>query len=163
MATFSHVVWISIALWHTVSSRCPGGFTAGPNAESCYALMRASASWAEAQHYCQAFGADLAVIDSQQEQQFVNGMLRPLHDSIPTQHVWLGGTDLLQEGKFLNPGSLSLLTYFNWAPGEPDDLNGQHCIGMFKDNSFMWDDQDCEVPNYSLCEREPLSDGQIVG
>ncbi|KAL3836963.1 hypothetical protein ACJMK2_022365, partial [Sinanodonta woodiana] len=81
-------------------------------------------------HYCQAFGADLSVINSQQEQQFVNGMLRPLH------------------GNFQN--TTHFLTYFNWAPGQPDDLNGQHCIGMFKDNSFMWDDQDCEVPNYSL-------------
>ncbi|KAL3873513.1 hypothetical protein ACJMK2_036636 [Sinanodonta woodiana] len=118
---------LTIMLWlEKAGAICPDGFI--PHNGKCYDLLPVQASWAEALHYCEIFGATLAVIENEPEQNFIAGMLSRLHDSIPSQHVWLGGTDLLEEGKFISPDSMVPLTYFKWAPTEPDNLNGQHCI-----------------------------------
>ena len=74
-------------------------------------------------------------------------------DTITTGQVWIGGTDLIQEAVFVEPKTLEPLKYFNWAPGEPDNLGGQHCLGLFKDNNWLWDDNGCEVENFPLCKR----------
>ncbi|KAH3700348.1 hypothetical protein DPMN_075324 [Dreissena polymorpha] len=78
-----------------------------------------------------------------------------LSDLIRTGQLWIGGTDLLQEGIFLAPNSLETLTYFNWAPGQPDNIGtGQHCVSIFKDDAMLrWDDNNCDVKNWPLCQR----------
>lgn len=83
--------------------------------------------------------------------------------NIATGQVWIGGTDLLQEGIWLAPESLEPLTYFNWAPGEPDNLGGQHCLAIFNNNNLQWDDNLCEVQNYALCKAEQIVGENIVG
>ncbi|KAH3700367.1 hypothetical protein DPMN_075343 [Dreissena polymorpha] len=67
----------------------------------------------------------------------------------------MGGTDLLQEGIFLAPYSLETLTYFNWAPCQPDNFHqNQHCVSISKNDALLrWDDDSCVVNNWPLCQR----------
>ena len=75
-------------------------------------------------------------------------------DNIKTGQIWIGGTDLLEEGKWVAPETLEPLSYFNWAPGEPDNLGGQHCLAIFNSADLKWDDNTCEVHNFALCKIE---------
>lgn len=44
------------------------------------------------------------------------------------------------------------LTYFNWAPGEPNNNgNGEFCIEM-NQNQGLWNDYNCFVKLYFMCE-----------
>ena len=69
--------------------------------------------------------------------------------------MWLGGTDMLNEGEWLWAKTFQPITYTRWAPNEPN--NGadqdQHCLGMEKDNDFKWDDNTCSRLAIPLCER----------
>ena len=43
--------------------------------------------------------------------------------------------------------------YFNWAPGEPSDVNGtygEHCVEMYV-NGGQWNDITCEATNGFVC------------
>ena len=60
---------------------------------------------------------------------------------------------MLEEGVFLEPETLRPLTYFNWGGGQPDNAGGQHCIGLFRDQQFLWDDNDCDAKFQPLCKK----------
>ncbi|XP_052805334.1 perlucin-like [Mya arenaria] len=131
--------------------------------EFCYAIPHVRASWAEAEQYCQNLGGHLAVIRDATQEALVDGYIHRQHALIKTAQLWIGGTDLLQEGVFLAPVSLEPLTYFNWAPSEPDNLSGQHCLAIFRDSAqLQWDDNGCEVQNYPLCMAEQ-GDPVVIG
>ncbi|KAL4223306.1 hypothetical protein ACF0H5_016777 [Mactra antiquata] len=139
---------------------CPSGFETWT--EFCYKLLPVKASWAEAMQYCQAIGSSLAVISNNDEENFIEGYLHRVQTNISTSQIWIGGTDLLQEGVWMAPFSREPLTYFNWAGGEPDNLGGQHCLAIFNVASLQWDDNLCEVHNYALCKMENEDIG-VVG
>ncbi|XP_060567719.1 perlucin-like [Ruditapes philippinarum] len=90
-------------------------------------------------------------------------MLKREQNKISTGQIWIGGTDLLQEGQWVAPETLEPLSYFNWAPGEPDNLMGQHCLAIFNSADLKWDDNLCEVHNFALCKAEGSADISIVG
>ena len=73
--------------------------------------------------------------------------------TIKTYAVWIGATDLLEEGVFLEPETLRPLTYFNWRADQPDNAGGQHCLALFRDHQFTWDDESCDLKNQPLCEK----------
>ncbi|XP_052253207.1 perlucin-like [Dreissena polymorpha] len=84
--------------------------------------------------YCEMVGASLAVIRSQEEEALIDGYIcRNIMDEI-----WYGGTNLLLERTFLDPKTQEVLTYFNWAPGQPDNYGrGEHCLDIFRDDAQM--------------------------
>ncbi|KAL4223307.1 hypothetical protein ACF0H5_016778 [Mactra antiquata] len=140
---------------------CPDGFMS--YTDNCYAFLPVKASWAEAKTYCEAIGAGLAVIESRQESDFIHGLVQREHNAISTSQIWIGGTDLIEEGVWLAPDNRQKLTFFDWAPKEPDNLNGQHCLAIFNYGSLLWDDNRCEVHNYALCKMGGDSSVGIIG
>lgn len=74
-------------------------------------------------------------------------------DTISTSQIWIGGTDLVQEGVWRTPDNSEILPYLNWAPSEPDNLGGQHCLAIFNAGGLQWDDNTCEVHNFALCKQ----------
>ncbi|XP_052252967.1 perlucin-like [Dreissena polymorpha] len=159
----SQIIVLLSALVFQAHGACQPGFES--LGENCYVILQVPASWGEALHYCQAMGASLAVIRNKQEEALIDEYIHRQHDLIRTGQLWIGGTDLLQEGIFLAPNSLETLTYFNWAPGQPDNIGtGQHCVSIFKDDAMLrWDDNNCDVKNWPLCQREPLENMIVVG
>ncbi|XP_045207458.2 perlucin-like [Mercenaria mercenaria] len=149
------------AIYSAEGAYCKDGYSS--HGEYCYALLPLKASWAEAQQYCKTLGGSLAVIEDADESNFVEGMLKREHSTISTSQIWIGGTDLLQEGLWIAPETLEPLTFFNWAPKEPDNLGGQHCLAVFNNADLKWDDNRCEVQNYALCKSEGVTNENIVG
>ena len=82
---------------------------------------------------------------------------QPACTDIYDDGIWLGATDLTTEGTFIWESSGNLLTYKNWAVGQPND-SGQNedCIHMwclFKNGE--WNDAPCDyisTPQTSMCE-----------
>ena len=47
---------------------------------------------------------------------------------------WIGGNDLVVEGKFAWTSDSSNLGFVNWYPGQPDDLNSnKDCLTLCRD------------------------------
>ncbi|KAK0140767.1 C-type mannose receptor 2 [Merluccius polli] len=89
-------------------------------AGSCYWLVSNTdllTTWHEAQTKCTDFGANLVIINSQEEQYFVNGFLPDLHHTdIPD--IWIGLSDKDVDGTWAWVDRSSL-TFTNWGSGWP--------------------------------------------
>ncbi|XP_021374608.1 perlucin-like isoform X2 [Mizuhopecten yessoensis] len=129
---------------------------------SCYKGIKVSATWPEALAYCEVFGAELAIIKSQQEQTAVEGYLKTLHDpeygSTDHHQYWFGANDFVTEGDWKWAVTTETINYTNWRPGNPDnggddkDYDEEHCAEMSEEHSWQWNDNGCEEEKHFLCE-----------
>ncbi|XP_025759490.1 CD209 antigen-like protein E isoform X1 [Oreochromis niloticus] len=121
---------------------CPAGWR--KFSCSCYLLSERSDSWHSARKNCTDQGADLVVIDSPKEQNFIV--------SITQYKTWIGLSDIEQEGtwKWVD-GTLLTLKY--WASGQPDNKLSKENCAMIRYNGTSWNDGDCEAILKWVCEK----------
>ncbi|XP_062614447.1 perlucin-like [Saccostrea cucullata] len=152
--------WISFAVILTVLAStiadCPNGFL--QHDTSCYKFFHSTrATWAEAMMYCQVFKSHLAVIESEREQNFIEGLLRrEYHRGLP-DGCWIDGTDALVEGEWMwttTGKNIMKEDYQKWYPGEPNSVRntGEDCMDLLHHENYNWNDESCEVQNNFLCE-----------
>ena len=116
--------------------------------ESCYYVAGASSAstWNNSRKFCQDLGADLAVIKSQNENQFIYDLLRNtsgsrdgwigLYRKANNKFYWLD--DRPEEGN-----------YQKWNHGEPSNGGGiEDCVHLVGDNyqtlkKGQWNDKPC--------------------
>uniref|UniRef100_A0AAZ1X4F1 C-type lectin domain-containing protein n=1 Tax=Oreochromis aureus TaxID=47969 RepID=A0AAZ1X4F1_OREAU len=112
---------------------CPAGWSEFRC--SCYLLSERSDSWHSARKHCTDQGADLVVIDSPKEQDFVT--------SFTQKETWIGLNDIEQEGtwKWVD-GSPLTLQY--WASYQPDDLLLREDCAHIRYQETSWNDERCE-------------------
>ncbi|XP_071063134.1 C-type lectin domain family 6 member A-like isoform X2 [Pseudochaenichthys georgianus] len=67
---------------------CPAGWR--KSGCSCYLLSTEKASWEQSRQNCTARAADLVIVDSYEEQEFITSMIK--------EQTWIGLNDINQEG-----------------------------------------------------------------
>ncbi|XP_002826982.3 C-type lectin domain family 10 member A isoform X1 [Pongo abelii] len=116
--------------------------------DSCYWFSRSGMSWAEAEKYCQLKNAHLVVINSREEQNFVQ-------EHLGSTYTWMGLSDPEGAWKWVD-GTDYVTGFQNWKPGQPDDWQG-HGLGGGEDCAHfhpdgMWNDDVCQKPYHWVCE-----------
>lgn len=79
---------------------------------------------------------------------------------------WVGGTDMIEEGKWAwFPGN-EPVTYTDWLPTEPDNklhssLEKEHCMTLSPSshNFYQWSDEICSKLLNFICERIAIRSG----
>ncbi|XP_046546491.1 perlucin-like [Haliotis rubra] len=131
------------------TTRCPRGFL--EHGSSCYWFSNITGSFAEARSYCQFFGSHLARVTSKDEADYLRSRA---NEEKGSTGYWLGATDLIKEGKFVWEGG-SPLNYTNWRPGQPNNVSPQqHCLTLYKNFEYNWNDYDCIKKTEFICERK---------
>ena len=98
---------------------------------------------------CETEGAHLAMIKSKETQDY-------LKTKYGSPRMWMGLSDLHQEGKFKFVDGSKLSTNF-WAPGEPNDyLNNEDCAMTNSKSPGAWNDGLCSKKFQFLCQK-PLN------
>jgi len=105
-------------------------------------------AFVDARAYCQAFGGDLAVFETAEENLFV-------FDS-GAEGLLFGLTDQAVEGTFVWVDGQSL-TYDAWAENQPDDHEGAEDCTLFYP-SAEWNDSSCENVLGFVCEAPFMSE-----
>lgn len=93
-----------------------------------YYIIDESMTWKDAKIYCEQFGGHLATITSEEEQNFVSGLIADGHKDF----YWLGGTDSLSEGtwKWITDEPWD---YSNWCENSPDNYgNTENYLGIIR-------------------------------
>ena len=74
--------------------------------------------------------------------------------------VWIDGTDMLEDGKWLwvdtmTPIQVDNTSYTSWYPGEPNSIHrfGEDCMDLLHHEQYMWNDDKCEYKMNFLCEK----------
>uniref|UniRef100_A0A3B3H7A8 C-type lectin domain-containing protein n=1 Tax=Oryzias latipes TaxID=8090 RepID=A0A3B3H7A8_ORYLA len=127
-------------------TRCPKkwiGF-----GSSCYFLSEESKTWDEAREFCRARGADLVVINTEEENEFISALKK--------QQVWIGLTDRDLEGTWKSVDGSSLNLTF-WGSGQPDDYDKEEDCGE-TNFEFLghWNDVPCHLSRQLICEKEEI-------
>jgi len=141
----------------SAQSACREGWSYDSDRGSCYAIPTgAEGNWAEAMAYCAAMSSELAVIESQGEQNFLLNLINSTKANYPhDSDFWIGAVDILEEGVFIWANRLTELETYFWAPGQPDNKGGrQGCIRMEHEAGWAWGDGACGSTEYFICERE---------
>ncbi|XP_057572285.1 C-type lectin domain family 10 member A-like [Hippopotamus amphibius kiboko] len=114
----------------------------------CYWFSSSGKPWPEAEKYCQLEGAHLVVINSREEQDFVQAHLGP-------SFTWMGLSD--PDGVWKWADGMDYETNLkNWKPGQPDNWHGhelgggEDCAHFYPDG--MWNDDACQRPYHWICE-----------
>ncbi|KAH9508163.1 hypothetical protein Btru_054905 [Bulinus truncatus] len=131
---------------------------------SCFCLYREQMSWYAAKEFClsKGYGVHLAEIYSPE----VNNFLMPiLQASLTNLGIWLGASDLAQEGVWRWNYTGKQVEKFEpsqWGHRQPSTSNNighpEHCLDVYNyhTRTFIWNDHTCDDTKPFLCE-SPLS------
>ncbi|XP_056227452.1 CD209 antigen-like protein E [Seriola aureovittata] len=114
---------------------------------SCYYISSQRKSWDDSRQDCVQRNADLVIINSRQEQNFLTGF---------TAVAWIGMTDREVEGTWIwvdgTPVDKDSLL---WAPGQPDGSSGGEDCGDLRTmiNFIGLNDLKCSTRNQWICEK----------
>ncbi|XP_075397820.1 CD209 antigen [Tenrec ecaudatus] len=115
---------------------------------NCYSFSMTLQNWKEAASACKDDGAQLAIIDSAMEQNFLR-----YWDVRKNQRTWIGLSDHHIEGSWRWVDGTPLQLSF-WMRGEPNNAEDEDCVELVDDG---WNDNRCTAQNFWLCERPAAS------
>ncbi|TRY84221.1 hypothetical protein DNTS_026642 [Danionella cerebrum] len=131
----------------TPASSCPRSYT--PWFSSCFRLVTAGQSWAEARGVCARDGAELASIDSSYEQSFISSTVQQ-----GASDAWIGLKREADGGSFQWSDGWPVL-FSHWGPGEPSGHEGEGCVSLHGNTMFLqgtWNETRCEEEKPFICK-----------
>ncbi|XP_051815202.1 CD209 antigen-like protein A isoform X3 [Acanthochromis polyacanthus] len=129
---------------------CPAGWSMFSC--SCYLLSEKSGSWDEGRKDCEERGADLVVINSDEEQTFLS--------TLKKGHTWIGLNDRQTEGTWMWVDGTPL-TQSYWGENQPDNDGGskdygeEDCAHLRNNEKARWNDISCTASLQWICEKLP--------
>ncbi|XP_044201800.1 C-type lectin domain family 4 member M-like isoform X2 [Thunnus albacares] len=112
---------------------------------SFYYISSNIKTWNESRTDCLQRGADLVVVNSRDEQEFINRYQKMM---------WIGLTDSEREGTWKWVDGTPLTTSF-WDSGEPNNNNNEDCVETrFYPEETGWNDIICGERRLWICEKK---------
>uniref|UniRef100_A0A4W5NML2 C-type lectin domain-containing protein n=1 Tax=Hucho hucho TaxID=62062 RepID=A0A4W5NML2_9TELE len=112
---------------------------------SCYFLSTVVRPWEESRLDCLERGADLVVINSDKEQEFLNNRIRGF---------WIGLTDSVTEGNWKWVDGTPLTTPRYWGSGQPGGGGVENCVFLHSSSDQgTWHDYPCSDIGSWICEK----------
>ncbi|KAK6324671.1 hypothetical protein J4Q44_G00040130 [Coregonus suidteri] len=114
---------------------------------SCYFLSTEDKTWEESRQDCLKRGADLVIINSREEQEFIFNL---------NKRVWIGLTDRQREGTWKWVDGTTLTTEY-WYDPQPNNSGptGEDCAEINNDQRPLkaWNDSPCNRRLNWICEK----------
>ncbi|XP_041948014.1 C-type lectin domain family 4 member E-like [Alosa sapidissima] len=158
-------------LWKIVSKLerdcCPENWW--KHSSSCYFISAVEKTWNESRQYCREKDGDLVIINSKEEQEFLNDNMKE-----GMKEIWIGLSDTDTEGVWRWVDGTPLTGSCRmWRMGEPNDSDGNEDCAVFcritqsspQHSSIrrghpatlqVWNDVPCFRPMPFICERKQL-------
>ncbi|XP_075698446.1 uncharacterized protein LOC142663585 [Rhinoderma darwinii] len=111
---------------------------------SCYLLSGDAGNWDESRSWCRMRGGYLAVINDEDEQNFLEGLVN--------ETTWIGLSDHHREGnwRWVDGTPYESTTWF-WHTDQPNNDGDEDCVTLSPVSK--WDDDKCSEKYKRVCER----------
>lgn len=122
-------------------------------------LFSKEKSWEEARRHCEQKGMRLLTTSTKAEMDAVKTYLNSRVSDLPQKtywHLWMGGSDIDQEGDWTWKATGHNLTYTAWAKDEPNGGDKENCLELklIRYNEVLWIDNKCSIRKRYICEVE---------
>ncbi|XP_062595640.1 CD209 antigen-like protein C [Saccostrea cucullata] len=127
---------------------CKGGWASFQ--WSCYYFSTSKVSLKDAMSACYGMGAEMLELQNAIEEKWfdLQFRLRGYQDQ-----VWLGASDIQQEGKFVSVSNAERLHYSHWISGQPNNSGGlEHCATYWIPKRGM-NDSPCNLKFNYVCKK----------
>lgn len=116
-------------------------------------------SWEDARQHCEHLGMRLLTTSTKAEVDQLKTYLNSRVSDLPQKtfwHLWLGATDIDQDGVWTWKATGEKLTYTAWAKDEPNGGDKENCLEwkLILYNDVMWNDAKCSIRKRFICEVE---------
>ncbi|XP_078686058.1 uncharacterized protein LOC144918846 isoform X2 [Branchiostoma floridae x Branchiostoma belcheri] len=101
-------------------------------------------------------GAWLAIVKDQATHDFIVA----IQSQEETADVFIGLNDIATEGSYLWEDGSPIGDFHPWAPGQPNNYNGQDCIAISHQNDdplSQWCDDSCDVQQGYVCQKKTIT------
>ncbi|GAB1609878.1 C-type mannose receptor 2-like isoform X1 [Argonauta hians] len=115
---------------------------------NCYKLIKELYSWEDSRKYCHIFGADLASIHNEEEEEFLKKILNDKKKKL--SWAWIGFSDAYQKGIY-KWSDESQVTFTNWHLWEPNNFEDENCV-LFVTKAG-WSNYKCNAKEASICKK----------
>ncbi|XP_030643561.1 C-type lectin domain family 4 member E-like [Chanos chanos] len=116
---------------------------------SLYYISNYQKTWSGSRQDCRDRGADLVIINSKEEQEFIKGLSGK-------KKAFIGLTEDVTEGKWNWVDGTALTTGY-WDGGQPDKGRDENCVTIQHqcscDRLETWHDVPCSVEYNFICEK----------
>ncbi|XP_053086703.1 C-type lectin domain family 17, member A-like [Pangasianodon hypophthalmus] len=112
---------------------------------SFYCMSKETKSWEESRQNCSSRGADLVIINSKEEHEFIGQQLGG-------SQAWIGLSDRDREGEWKWVDGTPLTTEY-WGPGEPGNTGDEDCAEIYNTDKVVWNDMKCSDKRHWICEK----------
>ncbi|XP_069943455.1 low affinity immunoglobulin epsilon Fc receptor-like [Cherax quadricarinatus] len=137
---------------------CPGdfiNFSVDPTTPVCIQFYMygkiTKGSWSEIRAKCQKEGADLAELKGDLHIQVRDYIFNHPELGYEDEGFWIGGSDALEEGKWLWISDNSPMDDANWWPGQPDGGTNANYACIYTPDFYIHScDNDIKI--YGLCQ-----------
>ena len=119
-----------------------------------------SMNWTSAEAFCMSKGGHLASVTSPHSLYKLHTFIA--EKDIRESHLWLGGTDLEEEGNWRwSDGSKWSTWMDNWGPAQPNGGTDQGCLQARCDDGLEWSDKSCGDELSSICKLSTYMENDI--
>ena len=124
---------------------------------NCYYLEATAYNFTEASENCKnCFGNHGTGILFEPRMQILNdAVIKEARRTVTTSYLfWMGVRDSDSNNNWQYVSSNQKVIWTNWAPGQPDNNNGdpENCVTTYGVSGFKWNDGPCQYPYPSICE-----------
>ncbi|XP_062544313.1 perlucin-like protein [Armigeres subalbatus] len=115
------------------------------------------ANWHKAHEFCTSLDMNMVSVESQQDHDDLVQFIKGTDKFSDATRFWIGASDLAEEGVYTWISNAKLMTFTNWAEGEPTNNDSENCVEMIH-NTYVkriwtWNDIDCRgYRAYFICE-----------
>ncbi|MCC6624279.1 MAG: CotH kinase family protein [Deltaproteobacteria bacterium] len=119
-----------------------------------YLVSQGLRTWDDARAHCQAWGGDLVVFETAEEEAWLTWQAPWL----AARDTWIGMTDREVEGDWRDVRG-EPLGHLAWGDGQPDDWQGEDCASRWPPVGGRWNDYRCDTRLEAICETPCAPDG----
>ncbi|XP_051984453.1 hexose-binding lectin 4 [Xyrauchen texanus] len=114
--------------------------------EKFYVSNGLVANFDDGSRFCTNVGGKIVLPTNEDE----NKVLSSIHVDLKSNYIWIGTTDIVKEGTFVNLDKQPL-TFTKWKTNEPNNYNGaEDCAAHHSDG--VWNDIRCDSKWNVVCE-----------